>query len=740
MDEKLLFKIVHVTGSDSGYPESELNEHTSQTKGWQSTRFCEYPQEVGIEVLCDNFGCSISQVQILSHQSKIASKVELFLGNGTDYHEAEYFRMGNLFLDSNEKSGFRARELKSVYLNENKNLRFIRLLIHSCHINKHNLFNQVGIVAINIMGTMNESLDGNGPLPRHQMPEKILNGLEENRGLTDESMDPVIDEDVCIKLSSLSDAKQKAVEVENYSQAKELKSIEVDVRDLGITIAKLNEEKSVVVSSENYDRAAEIKEEVDTLRNRVELLCSRGLNRSEVSPAVPSKEYHEMDTQTSRPVSRTLCIHADEKGTPPHAQISLEPKLDSAYFEEASLVNRQDDYYSETVDKFDSSVEEKHDDSMETQKVLSTAKSSADSDLQQETESELDDLEEKGEISENYIEADAPAQRVISGDLYDDDIEDEKTRNHNSARDEDTEYLIPSDPAHDIFPGDEHPLAGVPNYRTLPAPDDQVPQGLESLERVIGNYRQRCLLSKNWSLREAALLKLKLMLQEGEFTVNGDISANFSHFVDVVLRCIGDRTEKIVIESFDFLECLLAESSRGNLSRSYLKDFIEPIIPKSLEKLNDGSSRIRSASAKSLLTIAKSAIGLGPVAKDVATPLPLDKRNLWRALAGRLSLLKELVLVHGASSSDSNNRVNSDVCMNFATKMGAFAHSHHEVREGAKFLAVVLHDQVGLAPLEKYLSTLRPKQLEEYHLAFDTGLKGLGLESHVAVLSVNNVC
>ena len=44
------FQVVFCTGSDAGFPVTELNEHSPHTKGWQSPRFCECPQEIGIEL------------------------------------------------------------------------------------------------------------------------------------------------------------------------------------------------------------------------------------------------------------------------------------------------------------------------------------------------------------------------------------------------------------------------------------------------------------------------------------------------------------------------------------------------------------------------------------------------------------------------------------------------------------------------------------------------------------------
>ena len=60
-------------------------------------RFCEFPQEliVAFDRICD-----ISQIQILSHQSKISSKIEIYMGLGrggtitADYKDADFKRLG----------------------------------------------------------------------------------------------------------------------------------------------------------------------------------------------------------------------------------------------------------------------------------------------------------------------------------------------------------------------------------------------------------------------------------------------------------------------------------------------------------------------------------------------------------------------------------------------------------------------------------------------------------------------
>ena len=60
--------------------------------------------------------------------------------------------MGSIRFDDNEKSEYQARELKSVYVEQSCLL--MKLVIWGCHWNKSNIFNQAGIIALNVLGEM----------------------------------------------------------------------------------------------------------------------------------------------------------------------------------------------------------------------------------------------------------------------------------------------------------------------------------------------------------------------------------------------------------------------------------------------------------------------------------------------------------------------------------------------------------------------------------------------------------
>ena len=113
---------------------------------------------------------SISQVQILSNQSKISTRIELFMGSGPDYLRANFSRLGYLSLDTNERSAYKARELKSVYLKSRG--VFMKFVLHKCHVNHLNLHNQVALVALNILGRPNarQQQGGGGGYPPNAFP------------------------------------------------------------------------------------------------------------------------------------------------------------------------------------------------------------------------------------------------------------------------------------------------------------------------------------------------------------------------------------------------------------------------------------------------------------------------------------------------------------------------------------------------------------------------------------------
>ncbi|KAF9147706.1 hypothetical protein BG015_010608 [Linnemannia schmuckeri] len=197
--QRLPYEIQMASGWDTGYPPEELVGlmQTSVGKGWHTPRFGSYPQDLVLRFSCGH--SRIRQIQILSHQYKIASKLDFWMGSwkgtqdvqtdpsGTDTHSGresnneydnsfggieertfdhdnnndnddnlrssrddsqkkslpvlQFQKLGSISFDSNAASNYSKRELRSI--NFDVEGEYLRVVIRQCH---------VAILALNILG------------------------------------------------------------------------------------------------------------------------------------------------------------------------------------------------------------------------------------------------------------------------------------------------------------------------------------------------------------------------------------------------------------------------------------------------------------------------------------------------------------------------------------------------------------------------------------------------------------
>lgn len=254
------FHVIQCTSEDPDYPASQLNNVVPSTKGWQSVRFPTYPQELIFELVEGE--AKITKIQVLSHQSKIAKKIDIFIGIGEEYDTAHWKRLGYLSLDSNDRSSYQARELKTVFIDNIG--KFMKFVINECYMNKVNTHNQVGIVAVSLLGE--EIAESKDPYSRVPGAKKVAYKSPYN----DLTVDLTLDPHTANKLRQLAEAKTRAIDNEDYATAKQIKSVEQELKALGSRLAQLNMAKSEAVLAEDYDLAKEIKDESDSLRVEIE--------------------------------------------------------------------------------------------------------------------------------------------------------------------------------------------------------------------------------------------------------------------------------------------------------------------------------------------------------------------------------------------------------------------------------------------------------------------------------------
>ncbi|KUF94837.1 Pseudouridylate synthase 7 [Phytophthora nicotianae] len=255
---KLRYSVAACTSEDPAFPASELDEHADNSQGYMTAKNCPYPQELVLQL--DDGLCRLTQVQLLSHQSHIATKMELFVSKNLSFEgdATRFSRLGFLTLKANTESRYMARELKTVHIDHEAAL--VKLRIHACHVNEHNLYNQVGIMAINLCG---QPL---GMLPSHSTDEVVdarpKHKQKSNRS-GDQSYDMRFDAKTAARIREIQVAKDQAVANEDYDQAKRLKQMEEQLKSVGLQLARLEAQKREAVANEDYDLAKKIKHEIE---------------------------------------------------------------------------------------------------------------------------------------------------------------------------------------------------------------------------------------------------------------------------------------------------------------------------------------------------------------------------------------------------------------------------------------------------------------------------------------------
>ena len=246
--QKIPFRIVHVSSEDEEHSVRELLNRTPFSRGWLSSRFCNYPQELLIEFPKP---IKMREIQFLSHQYSIATKIEIFI---LPPQSKKFKKIGYLSLDNNERSNFQARELKTVYT-DYFCIR-VKFNLLRCHSNTHNIYNQVGLIAISILGefpNMNNINNNNA-------------NIENLDKLEDEMMyDPA----TLKRLKDLYKAKKKAVDLEDFDEAKRIKIAIDSLKSVSQSLIQLEERKKIAIKNDDFDAAKLIKYEIERLRNAV---------------------------------------------------------------------------------------------------------------------------------------------------------------------------------------------------------------------------------------------------------------------------------------------------------------------------------------------------------------------------------------------------------------------------------------------------------------------------------------
>ncbi|NXH18786.1 CE104 protein, partial [Bucco capensis] len=284
MPHKIGFVVVSSSGHEDGFSAKELMVHAPTVNGWRSPRLCQYPQEIVLRLV---ERCRIRKLQLLAHQYMIASKIEFYISESlpeyfAPYQSQRFHRLGYVPLSDNEKTEFRARELKSVYMDAVG--QYLKLIFHKNYVNKYNLYGQVALVAVNIIGDPAEHRnDINNSTSREKLIDHYLGMRSDDPALDgtylgkpdsispldDLAFDMYQDPEVAQIIRRLDEQKREAVRHERYDHAKQLKQAIADLQKVGERLGRYEVEKRCAVEKEDYDLAKRKKQQMEAYRLRV---------------------------------------------------------------------------------------------------------------------------------------------------------------------------------------------------------------------------------------------------------------------------------------------------------------------------------------------------------------------------------------------------------------------------------------------------------------------------------------
>ncbi|XP_036961198.1 centrosomal protein of 104 kDa isoform X2 [Acanthopagrus latus] len=347
MPRKIGFIVVNSSSHEDNFSAKELMVHAPTVNGWRSNRQCSYPQHITLQLVERS---RVRKLQLLAHQYLIPAKVEFHIGDAlpetsTPGLPGQLRRLGYVSLSDNEKTGFKARELKSVHVDVIGT--YLRITFHRNHVNRYNQYNQVALVAINVLG---DSVDGNAfnTIPsREQLIEHYLNSTqleaaldttfmgkcESISPLDDLAFDMYQDPEVAHIIRVLDQKKQDMVRQEKFEQAKNLKQAIADLQKVGERLARYDVDKRCAIEKEDYDLAKKKKELMEEYRRSVyqQLEVHNLLDMSMISRAAdstpaqdppslqPSPSHHSVPT---KPLVSTDTLRKEKKTKAPQNQQS----------------------------------------------------------------------------------------------------------------------------------------------------------------------------------------------------------------------------------------------------------------------------------------------------------------------------------------------------------------------------------------------------------------------------------
>lgn len=340
----------------------------------------------------------------------------------------------------------------------------------------------------------------------------------------DLSFDLRFDAKTAARIREIQTAKDQAVAMEDYDQAKRLKHMEEQLKSIGLQLTRLEAQKREAVANEDYDLAKHIKDEISMLEATVD--------SNETMPILPLPSASMRSTGSSISVASPFPSGSSSSPLGPGTRATASSR-------------------SQVLPRAGAAA-------------IAGTKGGAVSAPSASSSFSPRDM---------YPEDSAPAPKR-SGGAYrpapgrrqaeeDDDESPNGRRRPNDGRNyyQDDEEGEDEDEEQGGGGGAQEALRGIPEAENLPEPDE-IPPALakesEAMIAVIGEYLTRCFYSNLWNHRDAAIRKVAMDLD----AFRADQMLVLEVCSTLVQSGAGDRIAQVALSAFRLLDRMMVFGSR----------------------------------------------------------------------------------------------------------------------------------------------------------------------------------
>ena len=585
------YRVISCSSEDPQHPISAIQSSSIRSTGYQSAANPKYPIEFILDL---GSVAEIDTIQFVSHQYKIASRLDLYVA----LEDQKFRALGSFQFSDNSFTDFKARELKSATLNGIR-AQYIKISIPGCHANGSNVSNQIGLISLNIIGR-------GGSIAPSQLNKTIGPGqlYGNDLGSTMSSTNDLLEQ--------LERQKKEAVAKEEFKKAESLKQQIDRLRRAYSQITVLQQQKNDAIAHEDYATAQRLKNEIDFLL------------RGEISqPSQPQQVPQQMQQPPQRNQQSFQTTSNQKQKYPSNDQPP--PAVQAQQKRKAKKPTNSNKIPLNEVDLNDPTAN--LEDAIPTQPHRDESHIASDERPIHPSPSAFND----DDLNDQYNDLNPPPSKVKRAKVK--NPADERPIHPSKDANFDVDTDKPSPKARKK-PG---PAPAQSGKDLATDPEELSPQYASEASLLIELFGQRpvaCFFSHAWNLRKSAIQELGQMI----IGLKDRQKEAFSRYC-FIMRHRVQEVHKAVFQAA--IENIMSTADALNLSTQNLGDCINQMITQLIPKVGCSQNELSNIACHFLLWLC------GKDLYDIVVPIvmkPLKNQNQYLIALAQLDTLNDMII------------------------------------------------------------------------------------------------